>query len=175
MAADDRTFTEAEHLTLLTDRVQRETAALTAEKGQLETKLSEVQARVDVLEAEKAAATTERDKVTADFEAYKQDAEQKAAIVERQESRVTRVKAANESLPEDYFTDERTKRWAEMAEEIFESFVLDIAVVKPATAVVKETAAFTGGTAPTGTKPEGSAFGSFLSARHGAPVTAGGK
>lgn len=166
-----RTFTEAEHLTLLTDRVQRETAALTEEKGKLETKVSELEARVDVLDAEKAAATTERDNVTASFESFKKDIEEKAAAGERKDTRVARVKAANESLPDDYFSEDRTKRWAEMADEQFEAFVSDLEAVKvPASAGAgRETAAFTGGTSPT-TKTEGSVFGTFLAGRRGAPA-----
>lgn len=162
---DNRTFTEAEHLALLTDRVARETADLTEAKTALETEVSELKQRVDVLEAEKAAAITERDNTKAEFEGFKKDLEEKAAVAERKEARVARVKAANESLPEDYFTEERATRWAEMADEAFDAFVADIEAVKVPTTTARETAAFTGGDSPTA-KSEGSVLGSFLGLRH---------
>lgn len=168
--AIERTFTEAEHLALLTDRVARETAELTAAKDQLATEKSQLQQRVDVLEAEKAAAVSERDSVTAEFEAFKNDLAEKAAVAERKEARIKRVKEANTSLPETYFTEERAQRWAEMAEEAFDVLLADLQEVKVAAPVTTETAAFTGGTSPTADSGS-SVFGQFLMSRH-APATA---
>jgi chromosome segregation ATPase len=165
----ERTFTEAEHLALLTDRVARETAEITAVKTQLETEVSELKARVDVLEAEKAAAVAERDTAKSEFDAFKAEIEEKAAVVERKEARVARVKAANDSLPEDYFSDERVQRWAEMADEVFEALVSDLEAVKVPAPTKTETAAFTGGDSPTAGDGK-SVFGTFLAARHGAPA-----
>lgn len=152
--ADPRTFTEAEHVALMTDAVQRETATVTTERDELKTKLAAAEAARDVLDAEKAAVVAERDKVTAEYTAYKTDVEEKAAVAERREARVARVKAANDLLGEDFYTDERTQRWAEMADSDFEVVVASLEAAKPAgagrpaTTVPAETAAFTGGTSP---------------------------
>jgi hypothetical protein len=172
--ADERTFTEAEHFALLTDAVQRETSSLTAEKSQLETTVSELQARVDVLEAEKAAETAAKDQAVSEFEAFKAEIAEKAAVEARKADRVARVKAAAE-LPDTYFTDDRIQRWAEMADEQFEALVADLAEVAAAAPAssgdgktVTETAAFKGGESPS--TPTGSVLGQYFAARGLAPA-----
>lgn len=168
-----RTFTEDEHFAVLTAAVQRETAELQTKLASLTTERDEAVQRVDVLEAEKAAATTERDKVTADFEAYRKDVEEKAAIAERKDARTERVKAANEQLPDSFFTAERAQRWAEMADEQFEALVADLAAAKSTLETPTEqrqTAAFSGGENPAG-EAKTSSLRSFLAARHGSPVS----
>lgn len=166
-----RTFTEDEHFAVLTAAVQRETAELQTKLTTLTTERDEAVKRVDVLEAEKAALTSERDKTVADFEAFKQDVTERAAITERKDARVERVKAANEQLPDDFFTPERAQRWAEMADEQFESLVADLVAAKgSAEPVPRQTAAFTGGDSPSGGSSKGS-LSSFLALRHGASVT----
>lgn len=159
-----RTFTEAEHFALLTDAVQRETADLKSEKEALSTEKADLQQRIDVLEAEKAALTSERDTIKSEFEAFKAELAEKAEIEARTEDRLTKVKAAAEHLPDDYFTPERAARWAEMSDEVFETAVADLAATKPAAgtgSVTPETAAFNGGETPTD-PGQGSSFGSFL-------------
>ncbi len=92
----------------------------------------------------------------------------------RKTERVAAVKAADSALPEEYFTEARAQRWAEMADEAFTSLVADLteaASHRPVTKAaetaatekdVRETAAFKGGDAPTaGTST--SLFGQFLS------------
>jgi peptidoglycan hydrolase CwlO-like protein len=78
--AEERTFTEAQHFALLTDAVARETASLSTVKEELEQKfataetekaaalatVTELQTRIDVLDAEKAAAETARDAAIAE-------------------------------------------------------------------------------------------------------------
>ena len=159
-----RTYTEAEHLALMADAVTRETASLTEAKGSLETNVSELSARVDVLEAEKAAAESAKDQVQADFDAYKAEVERAREVETAKKERLDRVKAANEQLPDSYFTDERILRWAEMTEEAFASLIDDLsaaAVAGPA----KETAAFSGGDSPTSTDKV--TVGSIFAARRG--------
>lgn len=162
-----RTFTEAEHFALLTDAVQRETAGLTSEKDALSVEKAELQSRVDVLEAERAALTTERDNIKSEFEAFKADLAEKAEIEERKGERLAKAKAAADHLPEDYFTAERAARWAEMSDEAFEAAMADLVATKPVGAAnpVPETAAFSGGEAPTSREADGSTFGSFLRKR----------
>jgi len=193
--ADERTFTQTEHFALLTDAVQRETAALAevkedlegqitslqSEKAELTSSVTDLQARIDVLDAEKAAAEQARDAATAEFEAFKAELAEKAAVEARKADRVARVKAANAALSEEYFTEARADRWAQMADETFEALVADIteaAAAAPAKAETagaeapRETAAFTGGTTPSA--GSGSLFGQFLTATgHGPkPVNA---
>ena len=140
VADGDRTFTEAQHFALLTDAVARETASLSSKTEDLETKVSgldsekaalsatiaELQTRIDVLDAEKAAAEQARDAAVAEFTAHKDAEAEKAAATERRAERVTALKAANSSLQDEYFTEQRVQRWAEMSQEQFDSLLVDI-------------------------------------------------
>lgn len=141
--SDDRTYTEAEHLALLTDAVRRETAEQTQKQEQLQTERDELVKRVDVLEAEKASAETERDKLRTEFDEYKAEQEKAQQIAQAKEERATKVKAANDQLPDSYFTDERMQRWAEMTEEAFAEVVEALGATSGSP--LKETAAFSGG------------------------------
>lgn len=177
MAEGDRTFTEAQHFALLTDAVARETAtlstakeelesknvALETEKAELATANTELQSRIDVIEAEKTAAEQARDSVQAEFDAHKDAETQRAEVEARKVDRLAKVKAANSGLGDDYFTEARVQRWAEMAEETFEALVADIGEAAAASAAeptaeksaeelekeARETAAFKGGDTPT--------------------------
>ena len=138
--AEERTFTEAQHFALLTDAVARETATLSTVKEELESKTatlesekaalaatnSDLQSRIDVLDAEKAAAEAARDLAQAEFTAHKAAETEKADAEARKSDRLSRVKAANSTLSDDYFTEPRVQRWAEMAEDTFEALVVDI-------------------------------------------------
>lgn len=159
-----RTFTEAEHFALVTDAVSRETADLTTQVAELAAAKSELEQRADVLEAEKAAAIAERDAIKAEFDQFKNDIEEAAAVAARRETRVARVKDANPTLGDDFFTSERADRWAAMSDEAFDALVTDLEAVKPATtAAATETAAFTGGETPAA--PQTSALATYLRAR----------
>ena len=147
VADADRTYTEVEHLALRADAVTRETAALTEAKDSVETKVTELSARVDVLEAEKAALETKVSEAEKAFDDYKTELERLAAVELAKEERIKAVKAAREDLPENYFTEDRVQRWAEMETAAFEAFIEDITVVAGSGA--KETAAFAGGESPT--------------------------
>lgn len=146
--ADDRTYTEVEHLALMADAVTRETASLTEAKDTAETKVTELSGRVEVLEAEKATLETAKTDAEKAFEDFKAGIEELAQLDKTKAERTDAVKAANEALPDTYFTDERTARWAAMTEEAFTE-VLD--GIKAAAGLVgaKETAAFSGGVSPT--------------------------
>jgi chromosome segregation ATPase len=164
----DKTFTEAEHYALLTDSVKRETAELESANKELSAKVEELSGKVDVLEAEKSALTTERDEAKAEFESFKSDLQAKEEAQARKEERMAAMKAAAEHLPEDYFTDERALRWAEMSEEAFEVAVADLIATKPAEVASEdapeapETAAFSGGVTPTAV--QAGSFSAFLRA-----------
>lgn len=184
-----RTFTETEHFALLTDAVARETASLSSDKETLESSITtltgekaELAGRLDVLEAEKQAAEKSHSDAVAEFTDFKAELEQKAAVEARKTDRVAAVKAASADLDDTYFTDERTQRWAEMADDAFTALISDLAEAaakkKPAFLMTddekkaakddmadkaRETAAFTGGTSPTDSG-SGSLFGRFMSA-----------
>ena len=149
--AETRTFSEAEHIALLTDRVQRETATLTATIATLTTEKAELLAKLDVADAEKAAAITERDTAAAEVATIKAETARATEVAARVEARSAKVRELTPNLT-DYVTPERASRWAEMDDATFEAFVGDLAAVSgktvaPATPKV-ETAAFTGGTSP---------------------------
>lgn len=189
VADGERTFTETEHFALLTDAVARETASLSTDKQELEAtveglraekseEINGLQSRIDVLEAEKAAAEKARDEAVAEHERFKAELEELAARKARKSDRVERMKAAAPSLEESYFTEQRAERWAEMSDEAFETLIADItesaAAAKPASddtrpeEQARESAAFTGGDRPTA--GDGSLFGRFLSATGRGPA-----
>ncbi len=92
------------------------------------------------------------------------------------------MKAADSALPEEYFTEARAQRWAEMADDSFAALVADLteaASARPAVSKaaetaatekdVRETAAFKGGDGPTSGSGT-SLFGQFLSRTGHAPA-----
>lgn len=191
--APKNVYTEEQHFALLESAVERETASIVADKGELEVQvaslseakagveaqLAEAQGRIDVLEAEKANAEAATKAAVDEFDAYKAELARVAEVEAAKAERVARVKAANSNLADEYFTAERAQRWAEMSGEAFDALVADMtdsfaAVKAPAveaaaeveTPVVEtETAAFSGG--ETATVSEGSTFATFLAARRG--------
>lgn len=192
-------YSEAQHFSLLETAVERETASLTAEKSALEaqiqtlesekaataTELSEVKSRIDVLEAEKATAETAAETARTELADFKAEIERKREIEDKKKDRKDRVKAANESLVDDFFSEERITRWAEMDDNAFDAFVSDMAEVAKAakeaasaagtattttTEQAKETAAFTGGQTPSASEDGTSVLKSFLAARQGRQI-----
>lgn len=164
MAGEDRTYTEAEHLALMTDAVRRETAELSEVKTGLETAVSEKAARVDVLEAEKTALEAEKAALQKDFDDFKAQVERAREIELAKQDRVAKIKAANEQLPEAYFTEERIQAWAEMDEATF-AIVVDGLTALAGAPAQKETAAFSGGTTPT--SDDKATVGRIFAARRG--------
>lgn len=191
--ADERTFTETEHFALLTDAVARESASLSTKVTELEVlvtavnaekakEVEELRSRLDVLEAEKAAALKQGEEKAAEFEAFKTDLEEKAALEERKATRAAAVKESASDLDEAYFTDDRVAGWAAMSEDAFTSLIADLteaaaAMKRKQTVLVNdkdvkgsaadkvkekavETAAFTGGGTPTANGT--SLFGQFM-------------
>lgn len=202
MPAEEKVFTEAQHFALLTSAVERETASLSEQKSELEVRVdtlesekaslessqTELQNRIDVLESEKAAEASRADAAEQAFEAYKNELAEFAAIETRKTERAAAVKAADESLVDEYFTEARVQRWAEMADEQFEALVADLteaaAAKKPfppkadddgdeddaKKEKARETAAFKTGKSITA--PSDNTFGSFLTAAGFMPATA---
>lgn len=176
-----RTYTDVEHAAILEAEVARETAELRAstedlrsEHAALQEKATGLEAekaeflnRVDVLEAEKSAAEAARDAAVQEFADYKTEQERAAQVETMKIERAAAVKAAFEGVEDDYFTDERVARWAEMSAEAFETVLEDLkataAAFKPfgkkdeeddekkkkEEAAARESAAFKGGIVPT--------------------------
>lgn len=119
----DRVFSEEEHQALLRQQVEQAVADAVSDR---DSKIADLEQRNDVLEAEKAQLQQDKDTLQGEFDAYKEQVEQEKAVEQRKAERVGRVQAAAIHLPDDYFSDARKQRWAEMADEDFEAFVQDL-------------------------------------------------
>lgn len=195
-------YSEAQHFALLKSAIAQETAALSTEKSELAgrvetlesekaalaTELSEAQSRIDVLESDKVTAEAAAETARTELADFKDFLEKKKTVEEKKSSRKDRVKAANEHLGEDYFSDERVTRWAEMSDEGFDALVSEMTEFAAAAKADKsedkatdkgektaekaaDSAAFTGGEiASTPTHQEGTTLSLFLAKRQAAAV-----
>lgn len=189
----DAVSRETASLTEAKTALETEKSELQEKVTGLESEKSSLQSRIDVLEAEKAAEIASREQAEQEFAQYQADLAELAAVQERMANRVERVQASIDA-PADYFTEARAQRWAQMADEEFDALLADLAehaASKPKgkddedekddlppflkkkkaddSEKARETAAFTGGDAPTA--PEGgSLFGKFLTATGKLPV-----
>ncbi len=124
-----RTLTEHEAYAIAADRVNRETAELTANVEKLTKENAELSGKVDVAEAalatEKAAKET-AEKALADFKAEVENERQVAA---RREARVAKVREVAAHLKDDFYSDERITRWAKMDDEAFTAYTAELAAV----------------------------------------------
>ncbi len=143
--AETRAFTEAETYAIAASKVVAETASLTAtvetlttEKAALETEKADLQTKLDL-------AVAAREKAEQDLADYKANEARTAEIAERKTVRVAAVREAAKHLKDDFFTDERAQRWAEMEEPAFASYVSELAAVSVGVpAAAAETAALAG-------------------------------
>lgn len=135
--ADDKTFTEAEHIAILADRVTKETAGLTAERDTLSTEKSELQNKLDVAESAKVAAEQRAEKAEADFTAFKAELDEYATKVAKKDERLEAVKEVAAHLGEDFLKDEpRIARIVAMDDESFAGYVADLKATVPAGSTV---------------------------------------
>lgn len=116
----ERTFTEKEHEALVTDAVRREVATATESK---DSRITELEGQIDVLESEKAALEQGKTDAEKALEDYKNEQERAKEIASKREARKKAIQEVSAHLPDSYFTDERVSRWAEMADEDFDSLV----------------------------------------------------
>lgn len=190
-------YSEAQHFALLKSAVSQETAALNTEKSELQgrvetlesekaalaTELSEAKSRIDVLESDKVTAEAAAETARTELADFKDFLAKKKDVEDKKSSRKDRVKAANEHLGDDYFSDERVTRWAEMSDEGFDALVSEMTEfaaaakadkgdekVEKTTEQARETAAFTGGETAKSTHHEGSTLALFLAKRQTASV-----
>lgn len=169
--ADEKTFSESEHLAILADRVHTETATLTAERDQLVTTVSELENKLDVETAAKTAAearAVEAEKALADFKAEVETEREQAA---KKDERVAKVREVASHLGDDFFENEgRLTRIVAMSDEIFEGYLADLSEAsktapKSTTTVPRETAM-----AGEGAKSTVSTASAFLLRRYVAPT-----
>lgn len=164
--ADEKTFSESEHIAILSDRVAKETAELTSQRDALATEKSDLETKLDVLESAKAAAEQEAATAKADLEAFKAEIQAEREAAARKDERLKQMRESAEHLDDKFFEDEgRIKRIVAMQDADFEGYLADLkatAAKAPAAAgstVPRETA-MAGANAATGATT--SAARSFL-------------
>lgn len=127
MADDKKTYTEDEHIAILSDRVAKETAELTAERDELSTSKSELESKLDVAESARVAAEQKATEVEKAFEDFKTQIEADREAAARKDERLSKVKETASHLGDDFFEDEnRVKRIVAMDEEGFEGYLADL-------------------------------------------------
>lgn len=125
----DKTYTQAEHDAIVVAAVDRETASLQDRVAELEAKNDEQASRLEVVEAEKAAAETKATKAETDLAEFRSEVDAEKAAKERRDSRESAMREVAKSLGEDWFTDDRKDRWARMSDEDFDSQKAEIAEI----------------------------------------------
>lgn len=159
MADNEKTYSEKEHIAILSDRVTTETASLTAERDQLVTDKSELENKLDVAESAKTAAEQRAEKAEKDLEDFKAETEEREQAAARKDERLKKVRESASHLGDDFFEDEaRVNRIVAMKDDEFEGYLGDIATTSkgaPARSVdaPRETAMQTGRTDTDGAKP----------------------
>lgn len=142
--ADEKAYTEAEHIAILSDRVAKETADLTAERDQLVSDKSELETKLDVTESAKQAAEQKAADAEQALEEFKGQVEQDREAAARKEERIAKCRESAEHLGEDFFKDEtRVERIVAMSDEHFEGYLADLSATSTPTtktAVPRETA-----------------------------------
>jgi hypothetical protein len=175
--ADDKQYSESEHLAILEDRVNRETAEVTAERDQLKSEKAELESKLDVETAAKVAADKRAEDAEKALEDFKAEVAAKEEAAAKKGERLEKAREAAKHLDDDFFTDEaRVTRIVAMSDEVFEGYVADLA----ATAKVAGNAG--NGTVPRETAMQGSPAGGtekvapagagFLLRQYVAPATA---
>lgn len=128
-ATDPRVFSEDEAYAIAADRVSRETAELNG-------KIEELQRQVAALTAERDEAANKLDvEITAREAAEKKhedflaELEAEKAKQSKKEDRLAKVREAANHLDDDFFADEaRVDRIVAMDDEVFEGYVSDLKV-----------------------------------------------
>lgn len=171
--ADEKTYSENEHIAILSDRVAKETADLTAERDQLVSTKSELETKLDVAESAKQAAEQRAADAEKSLEDFKAEVETQREAAARKDERLAKVRESAEHLGDDFFEDEkRVQRIVAMAEEDFEGYLADLAstskTTTKTTAVPRETAM--AGASPAG---DASAAKGFLLRRYVDPTQEG--
>lgn len=130
--AGEKTYSEDEHIAILTDRVAKETAELTAERDQLTGSMTELETKLDVETSAKVAAEKRADEAAQALEEFKAQVEAEREAAARKDTRVALMRENAQHLGEDFFNDEkRIARVVAMKEEDFEGYLADLKVTAP--------------------------------------------
>lgn len=128
MADSEKTYSEKEHIAILSDRVTTETASLTAERDQLATDKGELENKLDVSESAKTAAEQRAEKAEKDLEDFKAEVDEDREKASRKDDRLKKVRESAKHLGDDFFDDEnRVNRIVAMKDDEFEGYLGDIA------------------------------------------------
>lgn len=152
--ADEKTFSEQEHLAILADRVTKETASLTAERDQLATDKTELENQLDVEQTAKAAAEKRAEEAEKALDEYKSEVEAERESAKKKDERVAKAREVAGHLADDFFEDEkRVERILAMSDEGFEGYLADLGAAsksapKTTTTIPRETAMSGAPTAP---------------------------
>jgi len=122
-----RTLTEDQAYAIVADRVLRETAELTAEKERLTAENAELRSKLDVAEAGQATEKAAREKAEQDLKDHQAQVEAEKVALARTSEREAKVREIAAALKDDFYTDERKRRWAAMDDEAFKTYCDDLA------------------------------------------------
>lgn len=180
-----RTFTEDEHLAILTDRVSTETAAITEARDELKSERDDLATQLDVEKAARAAAETERDEAKNELQTFKDQVEAEREAASRKDERLGKVKEAAPHLGEDFLNEEREEAKARVArivamdDETFTAYVADLGATKPegyqpSPTPPRQTAMVGAGAQPPAASEGGANSRALLLGRYPAPATQNG-
>lgn len=134
--ADDgkKTYSEDEHLAILSDRVTKETAGLTGQVTELTGTTTELQNKLDIAESAKSAAEQERDTAKKEFEDFKAGVEQREAAAAKKDVRIQELRESAKHLKDEFFDEAsetgqaRVARIVAMSDETFDGYKADLAL-----------------------------------------------
>lgn len=170
--ADEKTFSESEHIAILADRVRTETANLTAERDQLVELKTELENKLDVEATAKTAAEQRAEEAEKALADYKAEVEQEREAAAKKDERIAKVREVAGHLTDDFFEDvSRVNRIVAMSDEIFEGYLADLGAAsktapKTTTTTVPRETAMAG---VSGGKSAASAGQNFFLRRYVAP------
>lgn len=126
--ADDKTYSEDEHIAILADRVARETASLTVERDQLQTEKADLENKLDVAESAKQAAETAKDNAERELAEFKAEVEAREEAAAKKDERLAKAREVAKHLDAAFFEDEkRIERIVAMSDDQFDGYVSDLA------------------------------------------------
>jgi chromosome segregation ATPase len=164
--ADEKTFSESEHIAILADRVSKETSDLTVQLDQLTKDKTELENKLDVAESAKTAAEQKAETAEKALTDYKASVEEQREAAARKDDRIKQVRESAEHLDDAFFDDEaRVARIVAMKDEDFQGYLADIKATAAKTAPATTTAQAPRETAMAGATPttqNGSAARDFL-------------
>lgn len=131
--ADEKQYSEAEHIAILADRVTRETADITAERDRVTAERDDLATKLDVAESAKVAAEKAKEEAEQKLAEFQAEVEKREAAAQRAESRVATIKEKAPHLDDKWFeAPGRMDRIVAMEEDAFPGYVDDLVAAVPA-------------------------------------------